>query len=352
MKSSRAILISIVLCLTICQSVAARDWRVVGNGGGGIMTQNGTPALFENYKKISWIKFDNDQFISLSSVIQIVNDLKIPPGPKKTLLQALSNKTYYLIPKEEAQSPEFTNAKQIYAQLWRRPEKEISVLALTVVESNETIFMPDFLRLARNEQLAILLHEALWTIKPDLDYEHMVYVESAFLNYLENADQTSSAQAEYRLHSALAKYIFGPSFLVQSIFLMSENKSLNEILGPELTHCVYHSSFDCSYADGGNTPVAKVLNDNRYFRLSINGVSLKGSSPIMSKFELKEIFNLQAWKATAKNTYANIPFFHRSHTCVKLHADPNLDADIYLVISDSSADLDYSASALCTDLRQ
>ncbi len=352
MKSSRAILFSIFLCLTICQSAIAGDWRVVGNGGGGIVTKYGTPALYEKYKKLAWVKLENDHIMSLVTVIEVVRNLKIPTGPKQQLLLALENRTYYLVPKEEAKSENFVEAKQIYAGLFNRLSTEISVLALTIIESDETLFMPEFFLLTLNEQQSILLHEALWTIKPDLEYEKMISIEGAFYNYLETLGHGLASLAENRLYSALAKYIFGSAFLVQSILITSKKKSLKEILGPELTHCAYHSTYGCSYVNGGHTPLAKALKDNQYLRVSINAFHRNTPKSSLAKFELRESLNFKSWNKVVSRPYLKIPFFHRTHTCVKLSGDSKLNADLYLVIFDSSADMEYFPSALCTDLNK
>ncbi len=352
MKSFRAILFSIFMCLTIFQSAVAGDWRVVGNGGGGIVTKDGTPAIYEKYKKLAWVKLENDQFTSLVSVIEVVRNLKIPTGPKQQLLLALESRTYYLVPKEEAKSQNFVEAKQIYAGLFNRLSTDISVLALTIVESNETLFMPEFFRLTLNEQQSIFLHEALWTIKPDLEYAKMISIESAFYNYLESLGHGSASLAEQRLYSALAKHIFGSAFLVQSILMTAKKKSLKEILGPELTHCAYHTTYGCSYANGGHTPLAKALKDNQYLRISINAFHRSIPKSPLAKFDLRQNLNFRSWNKVATRPYVKIPFFHRTHTCVKLSADSKLNADLYLVIFDSSADMEYFPSVICGDLNQ
>lgn len=347
MKTFKLIVISSILSLFLGQTAFAHDWRLVGNGGGGITDKHGTTSLYEKFKKLHWSEIDTADFVQLSRLHSVLVQLHIPPLRRDEIVNALIYKKYFVITRDRVSRSLIDRVTEIYSSMWAAPKNEITLFALTTVESDETLLLPDFFNLSENEQIAVLLHEALWTVAPRLTYSHMIEIESAFYNYLEQNTQHN----EYRFYLALSKYVFNSEFLVQSVFLMNSDRPLNDVLGIELIHCLRSEGQSCSSEDSSLTLFTHVLKDFPNLRVTLIGYQTQSPAFVNRGFTYSDVYFPEDWASIWKKPYVNIPFFHRNRTCVQLNAPLPQITRYYLVVYATSL-TEGEISNLCVDVLQ
>ena len=346
MKTFRLILISTMVCLSLVQTANARDWRLVGNGGGGITDKNGTSTLYEKFKILHWNEIDTAEFVSLNRLLAVIVNLRVSNIRKGEIINALVMKKYFAITPDKLSKDLIDRVTDIYAQLWNTPRKQITLFALTTVESDETLLLPAFFNLSANEQIAVLLHEALWTVAPKLSYAHMIEIESAFYNFLEQKTYIT----EYRFYAALAKYVFNPHFLVQAVFLLQRNLPVQDILGEELIHCLKKDISRCSYKESSLTLLSSVLKEFKNLRVSLVAYERLGPFFAAREYTFSELYMPEDWPFIWAVPFNDIPFFHRDRTCVRLQSNDPERNNLFVAIYPISFTGSQEIQELCTDV--
>ncbi len=81
-----------------------------------------------------------------------------------------------------------TRAKLVaeYARVMKLKNTDgLKIFAVTDPLKGETVLFPEFYQLSRNDQEAILVHEAYWIINPNAEYADTISAEMSFEAYLE-----------------------------------------------------------------------------------------------------------------------------------------------------------------------
>lgn len=179
-----------LLLLTIFFAASASVFAggEAGNGGAGIRRDGKILTFAKSRIDLSprgLLDVPGLKFLDVS-----LSALPIQGGVKSQLAEAyivgVTDRKYFSIDKISKRERE--RLVKIYQDLLPRRgvKKSLEILAITL--GKETYLLPGFFELDDQiSQAAILFHEALWILKPNLDYEVVVAAEIAFENFVRNS---------------------------------------------------------------------------------------------------------------------------------------------------------------------
>ncbi len=158
-----------------------------GNGGGGVI-RDGSHLTFGS-AKVKIRPEPMDQVPGLQTLTKAISGMPIDRENQGELLQAifpLGERKYFRMNAADLGDDQRAELKRKYAKAVgaQAAAEELAIYAVT--RGSETYLLPEFFQLSETEQAAILLHEAVWVISPELPYATVIDLEVEFQNYLES----------------------------------------------------------------------------------------------------------------------------------------------------------------------
>ncbi|MBO9665772.1 MAG: hypothetical protein J7501_03050 [Bdellovibrio sp.] len=178
-----------VLFLALCLSAQAHAIREVRNGGGGMRSDAGIETFLSANLYLAEKPEAAQNIPGLTRLMAELAAMPIKESIKGQLFSAIYptlTRNYYRV-KDDAISD--TTRKSIiekYALMTHIPESKVVLLAASGWDSQTTVLFKEFYQLKDYEQAAILFHEALWLLKPELTYEQVVAVEQEAQKFFQN----------------------------------------------------------------------------------------------------------------------------------------------------------------------
>lgn len=189
MKLLTKIFLTTALVALFTHVAVAKEGGDIGNGGGGIF-RDGKYLTFGSAKiQIGAPLLTNIPGLAMASEViekmPLVNQAKTKIW---TSLQSSGERRYFQIEKKDIEPKKYEELISKYREALKQKGagNEIVVYAITI--DKETFLLPEFYLLKEAEQAAILFHESLWVLNPDLDYKTVIDAEIAFQSYIENSN--------------------------------------------------------------------------------------------------------------------------------------------------------------------
>lgn len=182
----------VILTLWSASAIAGRE----GNGGAGIF-KNGRYVSFYSAGIQVEVEAVPKPIPSLDTLVEFISRNKFIPNYQidkfsQALLASPTRKYEHV--KEETFTPEIrARLLEEYKRITKIAINDLSLFAITETTSNTTFLFPQFEKLSLNDQMAILMHEALWTLIPQANYETIVRAEIAFQRFLEDSSSPEKA---------------------------------------------------------------------------------------------------------------------------------------------------------------
>lgn len=172
----------------------------VRNGGGG-WTNDGQYMTFYSAKiPVQKKALDPSQIPGLNYLVNKMFSLEITEQARTEILKAIfpvSNRSYYSANASQFDENLKEDLRRKYAEIMGMREQNIAIFATTNPSSSETVLLPDFYKLKESEQAAILFHESLWLLNPNLNYSSILAAEEAAQAYFENEQDGEKIHAFY-----------------------------------------------------------------------------------------------------------------------------------------------------------
>lgn len=182
---SVALKVGVMAFLVVCDC-RAQNLRSGGHGtsgGGGVRMPQGV-VTFLHAEQVQAQKVRIQELKAFRDLEAFLNSNVIfSQANRSRMLQALvpdDQRKYYSISKADVDPEVYRGIAQEYAELKGFPIDQIVLYALTDKKEKQTFFLPEFFELSTHEQTAIIFHEMLWLILPDLSYAEMVQIENDF----------------------------------------------------------------------------------------------------------------------------------------------------------------------------
>ncbi len=159
-------------------------------GGGGVIRRDGMYLTFGSAKVQVGPPQGLTQIPNLDLLISVleVNQNGIPDSDMATLMQAVlpsPTRRYFKVEPNQLNSETYKRLIEEYAKLLKNQvdPNNLSLAAITIQE--DTFLLPPFFSLKSAEQAAILFHESLWLVKPDIKYDELVSAEIVMQAHIE-----------------------------------------------------------------------------------------------------------------------------------------------------------------------
>ncbi len=184
----------------------------VGNGGGGIK-RYGKYLTFGSAKiELKKSALEMNDIPGLKFLLDTVEKMDLTVSAKGELKEAfypISDRKYFNLPPEELSPEKRTELLKEYKKILKDdiPLESLVIYAITV--GAETYILPEFYELTDDIQRgAILFHEGLWVLNPDLKYEFVVDAEMIFEEYV----RKNMSDYDTDLYAVLRQVLKDPSF--------------------------------------------------------------------------------------------------------------------------------------------
>lgn len=177
---------TLLILLAFTMSAAYAGPRVTGNGGGGIK-RNGVYKTFYS----AGVYIDPEEVTDIPGAdlyTQTISTLSGAGSTTSSLLSAalpIGNRKFYNIAEDKMDDKTMGRLIEEYARVVNQPAGDLTLFAITEIQSATTYLLPSFYKLSENEQASILFHEAYWLLNPRAEYSAVVRAEMAFQEFLE-----------------------------------------------------------------------------------------------------------------------------------------------------------------------
>lgn len=197
MKTNLSILI---LALGMLTSEITQAGQLTGNGGGGVK-RDGLFLTFGS-EKVKLFQTPLKTVPGLEALKLVVEKIPLPQTHRGTLATAIypiGKRQYYAIQAEDLTETKRVEIKLEYfkAMQERVAFDDLVIYAYTNTTDRETFLLPEFFEISGKNplgipedqykeirQVAILFHEGIWMLRPDLSYREIFRGEILFENYL------------------------------------------------------------------------------------------------------------------------------------------------------------------------
>lgn len=173
-----------------------RDARVLkgqDGGGGGVIKRDGMYLTFGSAGMKVKIGAPQglQQIPGLDLLIGVLGS-SLDGMPDKFMGQMLNavepsmERRYFKIEQKDLDSNTYGNLIKEYAKLLsgQIDPKNLDLAAITI--KNDTFLLPPFFVLKESEQAAILFHESIWILKPEVEYQELVNAEMTMQAHIQN----------------------------------------------------------------------------------------------------------------------------------------------------------------------
>jgi hypothetical protein len=205
---------TLLILLTITMSAAYAGPRVTGNGGGGLR-QNGVYKTFYS----SGVYINPEEVTEIPGAelyTQTILGLSGDGSSTSRLLRTalpMGDRKFFNIAEDKMDDVTMKRLIAEYARVVNQKSDDLTLFAITDINSQVTYLLPSFYQLSENEQATILFHEAYWIMKPTADYAEVIAAEMAFQAFLELKEQ---GKYSHKLPRLLGKLLNDPSFALRS----------------------------------------------------------------------------------------------------------------------------------------
>lgn len=210
-----------------------------GNGGGGIK-RYGKYLTFGSAKiELKRSALELNDIPGLNLLLDTVGKMGLTVSAKGELKRAfypISERRYFNLPSEELSPEKRTELLNEYKKILQDdvPLENLVLYAITV--GSETYILPEFYELTDDiQRAAILFHEGLWVLNPDLKYAFIVDAEMVFEEYV----RENKSGYDTDLYEVLRQVLKDPSFGIVAAVKYEKEKgvhslTLEEIFGKQV----------------------------------------------------------------------------------------------------------------------
>lgn len=157
-----------------------------GNGGAGL-EENGTYKTFYTAGLyVEPIYLTDSTLPELRSLRNEIRKMNLNPKIEGALAAILSpsfERKYLNVDSTHFDQSTLKTLKEIYRKIYKMENSDIIIYAVTDISSNTTYLLPEFYKLSGVEKNVILLHEALWLMKPETTYKEITTMDLYSQNY-------------------------------------------------------------------------------------------------------------------------------------------------------------------------
>lgn len=247
MKSFLALL---PLLLVSMSSLAGIEVR---NGGGGWVSDGQYMTFYSAKIPVQRKPLEASKIPGMNYLVKKMLGLKTVEGVKTQILKTIfpvSDRPYYAVDATQFNESLKKDLRSKYAHLMHISEENVAVFATTDPVSHETFLLPEFYKLREPEQAAILFHESLWVLDPNLDYTKIVAAEEAAQAYFESDTESEHVHAFYYQLSLLlfdrtvplnAALQFDRDHHILPLQPNTKNLSLKNVFGVDFITCIANS---------------------------------------------------------------------------------------------------------------
>jgi hypothetical protein len=191
------------LILTIMMLASIQTYAGQDGGGGGVIKRDGMYLTFGSAKvKVGYLGMQQVPGLDLLISVLEANHRGIPAEFQGLLLNAVlpsNERRYFKIDQSQLNIATYTKLIAEYSKLLKNQidPNALDLAAITI--QNDTFLLPPFFQLKPAEQAAILFHESIWIIKPDIQYDELVSAEVTMQNHIEQFGTNSVYDLELLL---------------------------------------------------------------------------------------------------------------------------------------------------------
>lgn len=200
------ILILAILLVSSLQAFAGSENKAPGNdgGGGGVLKREGIYLTFGSaglkVKVGAPQGLESIPNLNLLRDVLLATQRGIPDFYLGQLLDAIlpsEKRRYFAINKNQLEDGTYKKLIEEYASLLKNQvdPNNLDLAAITIKE--DTFLLPPFFQLKPAEQAAILFHESLWIVKPEIQYDELVYAEMVMQRHIEKNGTKSVYSEEF-----------------------------------------------------------------------------------------------------------------------------------------------------------
>ena len=277
MKKTILFLTTLSLVLSIITKTQASDKKP----GAGV-NRNGQYMTF--YSAGVVIKPENkslNDVPGLSETVQLITGSGLFSAKTSSemvaALMPFQGRAYFDVSPEDFGDDSKKRLTEEYARVTGQPTDEITLYAATDTNQKRTLLLPDFYKLSKTGQMAILFHEAEWLMNPNSNYKDIVAKEIAFQAWAEDPQNLEKAYDLATLTGTWADTLrVGVKADLQSKALSSKGRLKYKNDSLDLTpHNLFGATFqDCVQSGQMHDPI-----NDCYANLSIQSVQLTKRFP-------------------------------------------------------------------------
>lgn len=158
-------------------------------GGGGVIYRDGIYLTFNSAKiKVGAPLLEEIPGMDLLLAVLDNNQKSLSSAVHGELISAIvpsESRRYFKIDQSQLENGTYQRLIAEYAKLLKN-QVDPNNLALAAIHIKEdTFLLPPFFQLKQSEQAAILFHESLWIVKPDIEYDQLVRAEMTMQRHIE-----------------------------------------------------------------------------------------------------------------------------------------------------------------------
>jgi hypothetical protein len=210
-----------VICiLVILLGINAFAVREVQNGGAGVTSEQRMETfLTANFR----LNGNPEELQKIPGLIELMKELEGMPlkdsmkGRIFTALFPTADRQYFRIKKEDMSRATRDQLIDQFANIMQVPRSKVVLFAASAPSTQTTVLLEEFYKLKINEQKAMLLHEALWIMNPNLQYQQVIAIEQEAQAYFQDH---KNLKAFYNFVNLLGEAVADKSLILSSMLQM------------------------------------------------------------------------------------------------------------------------------------
>ena len=221
----------VVFSLLASPCFAAQE---IGNCAGGVVEGSEVATFFSAGISLQKSSLQYEEIPGLDDLIHSIQSMPLSNGAKLSLMHLAipsdPQRTYFKMANDVLDQEFRQQMLDQYSRITGLPSSKLVIFAVTNFQG-QTLLLPEFFRLKKVEQQAILFHELLWVQNSRLSYTDVVRTEMAAQNYFVNGatDRNAYLQFFLLLSSIFNDVIVQPDFIFQPTLSYEQNRSGNKL---------------------------------------------------------------------------------------------------------------------------
>ncbi|WP_413294627.1 hypothetical protein ACLSU7_05885 [Bdellovibrio sp. HCB185ZH] len=298
----------IVGILVLLAGLNAFAVREVQNGGGGVSSVAGMETfLSANFR----LNGKAEEIQKIPGLVELMKELEAMPlkdDVKGRIFAALfptNERQYFRIKKEEISKDTRESLVDQFAKIMRVPRSKVVLFAASAPASKTTVLLEEFYQLKINEQKAMLLHEALWIMDSNLEYEQVISIEQEAQAYFQDH---SNLKAFYNFVDQLADATRDRTLLLNATLQMDfmtgtlKSSSTNlrsvrlvDLVGEKYLDCMLLHDFNAHKTVFGATDYVKSCTKVMVYSVTLKAMSnpnslfYQGLLTFLGRYELVDL---------------------------------------------------------------